>query len=141
MEIGLRESLILARQAIGKWYIINRTRTKLRDEYSRDVVEGARVSGSDVEHAPAYGAFGKCQVHANDIVHENKIAPLFSVRVSVGAVEQSRAPTRLQLPIQLIHHRRHFALVGLVRTIDVEIPKTGDGALRAGGDAADMIVA
>src|ERR1700723_2804751 len=81
-EIGLREALIPARQALGKWYVVNRACAKPRDHYSRDVVEGARLSSPDVKHAVAHWTFGQGQVHADNIVHKNKIAPLLSVGVS-----------------------------------------------------------
>src|ERR1700723_1739476 len=87
-EIGLREALIPAREALGKWYIVNRACAKPRDQYFRDVVEAARLSSADVEHAAAQRTFGKRQVHVDNIVHKNKIAPLLSVGVSSCAFEQ-----------------------------------------------------
>lgn len=136
----MRVTLILVRQGFGKRYIVNRTRAKPRDYYVGDVVEGARLSGADVEDAAARPTLGQGQVHANDVVHKNKIATLLSVAVSAGALEQARASTGLQLAVELIHHRGHLALVGFARAVDVEVSQTGDGACRFRGDDAHVTV-
>src|SRR5208282_250492 len=139
-ELGLREALIPARQVLGQRYILDPTRTDLRDYYPGDVVEAARLSGAGVEDAVAHGTFGKRQVYADNVVDKSKIAPLLSVGVSTGALKQPCASARLQLPVELIHHRRHFALVEFARTIDVEVSDTGHRTLGPRGNAADMIV-
>src|SRR5208283_1317612 len=100
MEIGLREALIPARQCCGKWQILNLTRTEARDYCPGDVVEAARLSGADVKDAVAHGTLGKREVHANDVVHKNKIATLLPVCVPIGALEQPGASVRPQLPVE-----------------------------------------
>src|ERR1019366_7621136 len=139
-DFGLREALIPARQVLGKRHILDLTRTDLRDYYPGGVVEAARLSGADVKDAVAHWTFGKRQVYADDVVNKNKIAPLLSVGVSIGALEQPCASALLQLPVELIHHRRHFALVGFARTIDVEVSQAGHGTLRFRGNDPDVIV-
>jgi len=96
------------------------------------LIEGACLAGSGVYHClPRSGwcAFdwrerpdlGKEQIHASQIADKDKIAPLLAVAVSARSLEQTYVASLENLLREVVNHGGHPVLVGLARSIDIEV--------------------
>src|SRR5206468_11270739 len=86
-----------------------------------DVIEGLRAAGAQVENARVLGMIQEIQVHLDCIFDRYEIAPLLAGVESSAALEQLDPALRAVLVEEVKGHRGHASLVGLARTVDVEV--------------------
>src|SRR5574341_2180336 len=96
------------------------------DDRGGEAVEGLRLSGAAIEYAGNVAPLEEPQVHRDDVVDVDEVAPLLAVPVAVGADEELHPTFGEQLPVGVVGDRCHAALVLLVRAVDVEVAQADD---------------
>ena len=85
------------------------------------VVEALGPPGAHVEDARDARVVEEEEVHAHDVLDRHEVAALLAGPVAGAPLEEPHAPVGDVLVEEVERDRRHAALVGLARAVDVEI--------------------
>ena len=81
-----------------------------------DLLKTFRAAGTAIVDAADLRMIEKKHVHIRHILHIDEVAPEFP-----AAFKQAQLPGLADLVMELVYHRRHLALVILLRAVNVEI--------------------
>ena len=105
---------------------------------SGNVIEAARLAGTDIEDPRPGALLPGPQVHSDDVVHVNEIPHLQAIVFAISASEEPDFLTCFQLFTKPEDHTRHRPLVSLARTVDAEVAQTHHWRTESRRDLANV---